>query len=125
MKVIIRINQKMLHLDYGINAKTVLECGSIKTITTYHKPDLIAIRSNCPSPLSFSKSTHFLLRPPFSSLVIFCPSLFFSIPFLLCPNITIFCKKILNFLLRSSSPSRTKILLLFLFSSPGDHAKWN
>ena len=48
----------MLNLDYGINAKTVLECGSIKTITTYHKPDLIA-------------------------------------------------------------------LLLFLFSSPGDHAKWN
>ena len=61
----------MLHLDYGINAKTVLECGSIETITTYHKPDLIAIWSLFPSPLSFSQSTHFLLRAPFSSLVIF------------------------------------------------------
>ena len=69
----------MLHLDYGINAKTVLECGSIKTITTYHKPDLIAIRSNFPSPLSFSQSTHFLLRAPFSSLVIFFAFLLHSL----------------------------------------------
>ena len=83
----------MLHLDYGINAKTLLECGSIKTIATYHKPDLIAIRSNFLSPLSFSQSTHFLLRAPFSSFVIFCPSLFFSIPFLLCTYMIIFCKK--------------------------------
>ena len=125
MKVIIRINQKMLHLDYGINAKTVLECGSIKTIATYHKPDLIAIRSNFLSPLSFSQSTHFLLRAPFSSFVIFCPSLFSSIPFLLCTNMIMFCKKILNFSLRSTSPLWTKILLRFLFSSLGDHAKWN
>ena len=69
----------MLHLDYGINAKTVLECGSIKTITTYHKPDLIAIWSNFPSPLSFSQSTHFLLRAPFSSLVIFFAFLLHSL----------------------------------------------